>query len=370
MDFIFATSIFLNNQNPFDFMTLTDLKEEDLRLALQQKIDQKPKPLGSLGRLETIALQVGMIQKTLEPSIINPHIIVFAGDHGIAATGLVNPFPQSVTAQMVLNFVHGGAAINSFCGLHQIRLLVVDAGVNFDFDPSEGSTELIHAKIGYGTKNYLTQAAMTCEQSEKAIQQGRKLVDLVFERNCNCIGLGEMGIGNSSSAALVMSLVMGIPIEACVGRGTGTSEEQLRIKVETLRKVIEFHFPEPFSPRGPKDILKLVGGFEMAMMIGAYLRAAELNMLIVVDGFIATAALLIARGLSIDILQHCIFAHTSGEQGHEKMLSYLNARPLLNLELRLGEGTGSALAIPLIQSAVHFLREMASFESAGVSNKE
>jgi nicotinate-nucleotide--dimethylbenzimidazole phosphoribosyltransferase len=344
--------------------------EIELQKELQHKIDNKTKPLGALGRLEEIALQVGLIQQSPRPAIRNPHIVVFAGDHGIAASGLVNPYPQAVTAQMVLNFMNGGAAINVFCRQHGIGLVVVDAGVNFDFGDPLSSKKLIHAKIGYGTRNYLEGDAMSREEAQRAIEEGKRITETLFHTVCNCIGLGEMGIGNTSSASLIMSFVTGIPVEECIGRGTGADDEQLEKKIFTLRKVFRSHlasisgFPEPLT------ILQSVGGFEIAMMVGAYLKATELKMIILVDGFITTAALLLARALDSTVQKHCIFAHTSGERGHEKMLQYLDARPLLNLDMRLGEGTGAAMAFPVIQSAVNFLNEMASFESAGVSGRE
>jgi nicotinate-nucleotide--dimethylbenzimidazole phosphoribosyltransferase len=341
-----------------------------LEKELRHRIDHKTKPIGSLGRLEEIALQVGLIQQTTDPCIRHPHILVFAGDHGIAATGLVNPFPQAVTAQMVLNFIHGGAAINVFCRQHDILLLVVDAGVNADFDPGLSAQNFIHAKIGHGTRNYLGEPAMTPEEVQRALDKGRDIVETVGRNGCNCVGFGEMGIGNSSAAALIMSRVTGIPIEECVGRGTGVDGQQLQTKTETLKQAFRLRFPRTDQPIQPEDILMQVGGFEMAMMTGAYLQAAERNMLIVVDGFIATAALLIAGAMDDKVLSCCIFAHTSGEQGHERMLHWLGAKPLLNLGMRLGEGTGAVLAMPLIQSAVGFLSGMASFETAGVSNKE
>src|SRR5450432_94734 len=199
----------------------------ELRSGLQHKIDSKTKPLGALGRLEEIALRIGLIQRSMHPRISHPHIIVFAGDHGIAATGLVNPFPQAVTAQMVLNFVNGGAAINVFCRQHELGLTVVDAGVNFDFGDPAGSRGLIHAKIGYGTHNYLEGDAMSRDDVQKAIAEGKKITETLFHTGCNSIGLGEMGIGNTSSAALIMRFVTGTPIEECVGRGTGTNDAQL-----------------------------------------------------------------------------------------------------------------------------------------------
>jgi nicotinate-nucleotide--dimethylbenzimidazole phosphoribosyltransferase len=336
---------------------------------LQQKINLKTKPIGALGRLEDIALKVGEIQNTLSPKINNPHIVVFAADHGIAATGLVNPYPQAVTAQMVLNFIKGGAAINVFCRQNNIELKVVDCGVNHDFEAIMSSTFFIDAKVAYGTKNYLEQPAMTEREAQYAIEKGKEIVQNIFNSGCNTIGFGEMGIGNSSSAALIMSAITGIPVWECAGRGTGVNDEQLKVKIETLKSVAAFQQLQ-MQDLSAIEILQKVGGFEIAMMTGAYLKAAELNMIIVVDGFIATASLLLAIKINKDVLGNCIFAHTSGEQGHEKMLHYLQAKPLLQLEMRLGEGTGAALAIPLIQSAVNFLNEMASFETAGVSNKD
>lgn len=338
-----------------------------LQQQLEHLINTKTKPPGALGRLEDIALQVGLIQQSVKPSITNPQIIVFAGDHGIAATGLVNPYPQAVTAQMVLNFLNGGAAINVFCRQNNIGLTVVDAGVNYDFDKAINSaSKFVDAKIAYGTNNYFEQEAMTIEQAMKAIESGKTIVKQLAVKQCKCIGFGEMGIGNTSAASLLMSAISGIPLSECVGRGTGVNDEQLKIKLEILEKVFQFHQLEQCNAL-PVELLSKAGGFEMAMMVGAYLQAATEKMIIVVDGFIATSALMIARLINPSIDSNCIYAHTSGEKGHEQMLQYLNAKPLLNLNMRLGEGTGAALAIPLIQSAVNFLNEMASFESANVS---
>jgi nicotinate-nucleotide--dimethylbenzimidazole phosphoribosyltransferase len=330
---------------------------------LQQKINNKTKPIGALGMLEAVALQAGLIQNTLSPQITHPHIVVFAADHGIAATGLVNPYPQAVTAQMVLNFVSGGAAINVFCKQNNIALQVVDAGVNFDFD---AALPIAHAKIKKATADYSMQNAMTMDEVTAAIEKGKAIVQQIAHTGCNCIGFGEMGIGNTSSAALIMSAVLQLPVADCVGKGTGSNEAQLKIKTQTLATVFDKHQLNQLQHQ-PIELLSCIGGLEIAMMAGAYLKAASLNMIIVVDGFIATAALLIAKEINSGILGQCIFAHTSGEQGHEKMLKFLQVQPLLQLGMRLGEGTGAALAIPLIQSAVNFLNEMASFESAGVS---
>lgn len=343
-----------------------------LQQQLLQKINNKTKPPGALGQLETMALQVGLIQQTLSPEIKKPTIVVFAADHGIAAEGKVNPYPQAVTAQMVLNFVHGGAAINVFCKQNNIELVVADAGVNFVFD---SSTPITHAKIAMGTADYSITAAMSLAAASQAIERGASIVEDIFNNGSNCIGFGEMGIGNTSSAALIMHYYTQLPLAQCVGRGTGANDVQLTNKLHVLEQAAGLH-QLTNNNYTAETVLSKIGGFEIAMMVGAFVKAWQLNMVIVVDGFIATAALFIAKHLlqqqqaDANILSHCIFAHCSGEQGHEKMLQHLQATPLLQLGLRLGEGTGAALAMPLLQAATAFLNEMASFESAGVSNKE
>jgi nicotinate-nucleotide--dimethylbenzimidazole phosphoribosyltransferase len=347
-----------------------------LQEQLQQKINHKTKPLGALGMLEALALKIGTVQNSLSPAINSPHIVVFAGDHGIAATGKVNPYPQAVTAQMVLNFVNGGAAINVFTRQHHIGLTVVDAGVNFDFDPA---LPIVHAKINHGTADYSKGNAMTIDEVNTAIEKGRSLVQDLYNEGSNTIGFGEMGIGNTSSASLIMHHVLNLPLSECVGRGTGSTDEQLQRKLDTLKDVSRLHKLDQ-DDITPQQLLCRIGGFEIAMMVGAYLQASELNMMIVVDGFISTAALLIAKDMHTqqqdkssrrgDLEGQLFFAHCSDENGHRKMLEHLNAKPILQLGMRLGEGTGAALAIPLLQSAVAFLNEMASFESAGVSGKE
>jgi nicotinate-nucleotide--dimethylbenzimidazole phosphoribosyltransferase len=349
-------------------MLLTE--KESMREQLQRKIDQKTKPPGSLGRLEEIALQAGIIQQTMEPEIRLPHILVFAGDHGITVTGLVNPYPRAVTAQMVYNFLRGGAAINVFCRQHGIRLLVADAGVDEDFGEWKGKDGFIDAKVRRGTSNYLEEPAMSRTEVAQAITKGKEIVAAIHESGSNCIGFGEMGIGNTSSASLLMSAFTGIPVKDCVGKGTGTTEAQLETKKNTLVQVFQKHKPEMDEKPEAAEILRRFGGLEIAMMTGAYLEASARRMIIVVDGFIASAALLAALAIDPKVREFCIFAHTSGELGHRRLLEWLDAKPLLDLGMRLGEGTGAALAISLIRSAVQFLNEMASFESAGVSNKE
>jgi len=341
----------------FDIQPLS----QALAPALQAKIDQKTKPLGALGQLEALALQIGLIQHSLSPSLDKPCIIVFAGDHGVAASG-VSAYPQTVTAQMVANFAAGGAAINVFARQHQIELLIVDAGVNADLTAIPG---LIDASIGKGTANFLEQPAMTPAQCAMALAKGAELVLRQWEQGCDCLGFGEMGIGNTSSAALIMHCLTGLPLEHCVGRGSGLDDAQLRHKLAVLQQVLSRHS----KLTDPNEVLATFGGFEIAMMAGAYLKAAELNMLIMVDGFIAGSALLAAAGLYPAVLDYCVFSHRSDEQGHRSLLDHLRARPLLNLDMRLGEGSGIALAYPLLQAAVGFLKQMASFEQAGVDNK-
>ena len=331
----------------------------DISKLLQQKIDNKTKPTGSLGVLESLAKQIGIVFQTLEPKIINPNIVVFAADHGIANHG-VSAYPQDVTRQMVTNFLEGGAAINVFCKQNNIALTIVDAGVNYDFSTN---TNLISAKIGKGTQSFLHGEAMSQTELDLCFVKGAAIVNSIFETGCNCIGFGEMGIGNTSTASVLMSILLELPIEDCVGKGTGVVDEKLIQKQNILKKALENY-------NGPNDLqskLAYFGGFEIMQMAGGMLQAKQNNMLILVDGFICTVAFLIGYKMNPSIKENAIFCHSSEEQGHQKMLNYLNVRPLLQLDLRLGEGTGCAVAFPIIQSAVCFLNEMASFESAGVS---
>ena len=329
----------------------------------QQVIDQKTKPLGALGALEALALQVALIQQTDTPQLTNPHVVVFAADHGLAAEG-VSAYPADVTYQMVQNFRAGGAAINVFCRQNGLQLVVCDVGVRGTFE--ENTPDFIKFKVAHGTKNMRQQPAMTTDETEAALDAGRLVVDGLHHRGCNVLGFGEMGIGNTSSAALLMHRLQEIPLQQCVGRGTGLTNDQLAHKLTVLGDVAQRyqHLTKPL------DILAAMGGFELAAMAGGMLRAAELGMVILVDGFIATAALLVARALEPAVLDYCVFTHQSDEAGHRLMLAHLNARPLLSLGLRLGEGTGCALAYPLVQAAVAMLNQMASFASAGVSAKE
>jgi nicotinate-nucleotide--dimethylbenzimidazole phosphoribosyltransferase len=332
----------------------------NLKEQIQHKIDFKTKPTGSLGELENIALQIGLIQNTLSPEIKNPAMLVFAADHGLTEEK-ISLYPKDVTWQMVMNFVAGGAAINVFCKQNNISLKVVDAGVDYDFPLN---IEIIDAKIRYGTKNMRKLPAMNMDDCELAMRRGSELVIKEAKSGCNTIGFGEMGIGNTSSSALLMSKFTGIPIEECTGRGTGLDNEALNRKTSILKEIIE-----KYDPKTPIDTLATFGGLEIAMMTGAMLEAQKQNMIILVDGFIASSCLLTAIQFNPEIRENAIFCHQSDEKGHLLLLQYLKVNPILKLGMRLGEGTGAALALPIVQAAVNFLNQMASFESAGVSNK-
>lgn len=328
----------------------------------QQVIDQKTKPLGALGGLESVALQVALIQQTETPQLTNPYIAVFAADHGITAEG-VSAYPSDVTYQMVQNFRAGGAAINVFCRQNGLQLVVCDVGVRGVFE--ENTPNFVKFKVAHGTQNMRQQPAMTANETAAAMDAGRLVVDGLHHRGCNVIGFGEMGIGNTSSAALLMHRLLQLPLGQCVGRGTGLTDDQLAHKLTILTDVANRY--EELND--PIDLLSAMGGFELAAIAGGMLRAAEQGMVVLVDGFIATAALLVARGLDPAVLDYCVFCHQSDEAGHRLMLSHLGVRPLLSLGMRLGEGTGCALAYPLIEAAVAMLNNMASFTSAGVSQQ-
>jgi nicotinate-nucleotide--dimethylbenzimidazole phosphoribosyltransferase len=336
--------------------------DRSLRDDLSRTIDAKTKPQGSLGMLEVLARQMGMIQRTLRPTIERPTMIVFAADHGIAQEG-VSPYPQAVTAQMVANFLSGGAAINAISRVSGLTLEVVNAGVATPLAPLHG---LVDVPIGPGTRNFARERAMTVEQAWAALRAGAARVRHHAGLGTNVIGLGEMGIGNTSSAACLMSRLCAVPIDDCVGRGTGLDNAGLARKRNVLASALALHR----DANEPIDVLATFGGFEIAMMVGAYLAAAEAKMTILVDGFIATAALVVADAIAPAVRDYCVFAHVSNEAGHRRMLDHFGAKPLLALDMRLGEGTGAALAVPLLHAAVAFLNEMASFESAGVAGRE
>jgi nicotinate-nucleotide--dimethylbenzimidazole phosphoribosyltransferase len=330
--------------------------------SIQHKIDNKTKPLGALGVLETLAKQIALIQQTITPILTNPCILVFAGDHGIVAES-VSPFPQEVTPQMVYNFLNGGAAINVFARQNKIRLKIVDSGVAVDLTPHP---DLLDRKVAYGTKNFAKEAAMTRVECLQAMQHGALLVEECVNEGTNVIGFGEMGIGNTSSSAALMHLFTNLPITDCVGKGTGLDENGISHKAAVIIKAIE-NYP---NHRDPLSILSWFGGFELVMTCGAILKAAEKKMVILIDGFNITAALLAAYAFEPNVLDYCIFSHCSNEKGHQSMISYLKGQPIISLDMRLGEGTGVAVAYPILESAVSFLNEMASFDSANVSREK
>ncbi len=328
--------------------------------SIQRKIDFKTKPIGALGDLEVLGARICEIQDTLHPKLTNPHIIVFAGDHGIANSG-VSAYPQEVTYQMVMNFLQGGAAINVFCKQNNIELVVVDAGVNHDF---KNCDNLIHQKVGFGTKSFLEESAMTALELEKCFSVGNHTIHEIQKSNSNIVGFGEMGIGNTSSASMIMHKLLGLKLEDCVGKGTGLTDEQLQVKISLLKQASKIS-----SDDSPQEVLRNYGGFEIASIVGAMITAAENKMIVMVDGFIVTAAYLIAQKLYPNLQKFAVFCHQSEEQGHQLLLESLNASPILKLNMKLGEGTGCALAYPIIKGAVSFINEMASFESASVSQK-
>lgn len=338
---------------------LPKLLDEAARLC----IDGKTKPLGALGQLEDVAGQVIRVQGSLQPVLNRPWMIVFAADHGIAAEG-VSAFPQDVTWQMVMNFLGGGAAINVFCETHGLGVTIVDAGVKHDFTGVPGTQSLRHEKIAPGTANSAVQPAMTQAQRDAALLAGARLVDELFAQGCNIVGFGEMGIANTASASLLMHKIGGVPLIECVGRGTGLNDEGLQRKLAVLQRAAA----RTAERLEPLEALAEYGGFEIAMITGACLRAAQLRMIVLVDGFIASSAVLVAARSAPAVLERCVFAHAGAEQGHQRLLALMQARALLQLGLRLGEGSGAALAYPLLKAAVAFVNDMASFASAGVSD--
>lgn len=348
----------VTGKNPMHIPTIDSTRDAALSIAIDAAIGNKTKPVGSLGFLESIARQIGMIQNTTRPRLVAPAIVVFAADHGIVAEH-ISAYPQSVTWQMVENFLAQGAAINVFARQNGCALHIVDAGVNHDFGVRDG---LIDRKVAFATRNFAHEPAMTAEQCATAMRHG---MALIASLEANVVGFGEMGIGNTTAAAAIMHKITGIAVSECVGAGTGLTRDGVLHKQKVIRDAVQRHA----AVAAPLDVLATFGGFEMAMMAGAMLAAAERRMVLLIDGFIVTGALLIAARLQPAILDYCLFSHCSDEHGHRQMLDYLGGRPLLHLDLRLGEGTGCALALPLLQAAVNFMCDMATFESAAVSGR-
>ena len=358
---------------------------------IQAKIDNLNKPKGSLGRLEELALQVCLVQQTLSPSLAHPCHLLFGGDHGIEREG-VSISPREVTWQQMINFTHGGGGVNMFCRQHGFKLRVVDVGVDYDLS---GTAGIIDRKIARGTRNFLYEAAMTEEQYERAIAVGAEMADACIAEGCRVLSIGEMGIGNTSPSSIWMSVFGGIPLEECIGAGAGLDRPGVRHKVEVLKEAVErwrsANGPEGDERRatrsatGPEgdeereeaccrdrrqeveDVLRYFGGYEMVAAIGAMLRAAERQTLVLVDGFIMTACALGAARLYPASQDYMIFTHCGDESGHGRLLDVLGARPLLHLGLRLGEGTGALCAFPLVDSAVRMMNEMNNFANARIT---
>ena len=335
-----------------------DLHDPALAAALRHKIDRKTVPHGALGRLAALAERLGAILGTTEPRLDKPQLVVFAADHGIAARG-VSAYPSDVTGQMVGNFVAGGAAVSVLARQHGIAQTVVDCGVRRDFDAAPG---LHTAKIAPGTADCSVGPAMSAAQCGQALANG---IELVKGLPGNALLLGEMGIGNTSPAALLTARLGGIDVAEVTGAGTGLDAAGIARKTAVLREALAANA----GATAPLAVLAALGGFEIATMVGSVLQAASERRVVVVDGFIASAAVLVASKIAPHVLQRCVFAHRSDERGHARLLQLLAAEPLIDMGLRVGEGSGAALAWPILESSCRIMNEMASFESAGVSDK-
>lgn len=336
-----------------------ELHDAALTSELQHKMASKTVPVGALGRLATLAIHLGQIQGTLQPRLQQPQLVVFAADHGIAAQG-VSAYPSDVTWQMMGNFLAGGAAVSVLARQHGIALTVVDCGVRRGVEPAAG---LLIRRIAAGTADSSIGPAMSVAQCVQAVHHG---IELVRALPGNALLLGEMGIGNTSAAALLVARLADVDVAAVTGAGTGLDAAGIARKTAVLRRALASNV----DATEPLHALAALGGFEIVTMVGSILQAASERRLIVVDGFIASAAVLVASRLTPHVVQRCVFAHRSSEYGHARLLQVLGGQPLIDLALRVGEGSGAALAWPLVESACRILNEMASFESAGVSDKD
>ena len=330
--------------------------------AARARQDQLTKPQGALGRLESLSVQLAAITADARPRFRDPVILTFAGDHGIASQG-VSAYPPAVTPQMVLNFARGGAAINVLARHVGARILVADLGVNAQLPPD---LDIVHAKIAFGTRDFSVEPAMTRQQAERAIETGIEIVTHEIERGADIVGTGDMGIGNTTPSSAIVAAITRRPANEVTGRGTGVDDAALTHKKQIIAQALESHRPDP---NDPLDVLAKVGGFEIGGLAGVMLGAAARRVPVVMDGFISGAAALIAFGLAHQVRDYIVPAHRSVEIGHRAVLEHLNIQPLLDLDLRLGEGTGAALGISLCIAAAKILDEMATFADAGVSEK-
>lgn len=330
-----------------------------MQTSLRFKIDNLTKPKGSLGTLEELALQVGLIQQTSSPSLKCPQNIIFCADHGIEAEG-VSVSPREVTWQQTIHFTQGNGGVNFLCRQHGFQLKVVDAGVDYDLPTDRG---IFDRKIRKGTRNFLYEAAMTEEEMNLCIERGAEMTRLCHEEGSNVLSFGEMGIGNTSASSLWMTCFTDIPLLQCVGAGSGLNNDGIRHKYGVLKRALDNYVGDGSTI----DIIRYFGGYEMVMAIGAMLQAAELKMVILVDGFIMTNCILAASKLYPEVLDYAVFGHCGDESGHRLVLNALHANPILSLGLRLGEGTGAICAYPILDSAVRMINEMDSFVGASVT---
>ena len=339
-----------------------DPVDRSMQAAIQAKIDNLNKPKGSLGRLEELAMQVCLVQQTLEPSLAHPCHLLLGGDHGIEREG-VSVSPREVTWQQMINFTRGGGGVNMFCRQHAFKLRIVDVGVDYDLSDIPG---IIDRKIACATKNFLYEPAMTEEEFDKAIQVGAELVDDCVKEGCRILSIGEMGIANTSPSSIWMHLFGNIPLNECIGAGAGLDTPGIRHKYEVLSKAVANYKASP-KYGSLEGSLSYFGGFEMIAAIGAMLRAAEQHLIILVDGFIMTACAIAAIRLYPASQDYMIFTHCGDESGHKRMLDIVDAKPLLHLGLRLGEGTGALCAFPIVDSAVRMMNEMNNFDNAKIT---
>ena len=335
--------------------------DKSLAPQIQAKIDNLNKPKGSLGRLEELALQICLIQQTLEPSLAHPCHLLLGGDHGIEREG-VSVSPRCVTWQQMINFTHGGGGVNMFCRQHGFKLRIVDVGVDYDLAGIDG---IIDRKIARGTRNFLYEAAMTEEEFDRAIQIGCDLVADCIAEGCQVLSIGEMGIANTSPSSIWMHLFTGIPLQECIGAGAGLDTPGISHKYDILSRAIKSS--QLSTVNSPLSPLSYFGGYEMVAAIGAMLKAAEKHLVILIDGFIMTACALAAIQLYPAAQDYMIFTHCGDESGHKRMLDAMGVHALLHLGLRLGEGTGALCAFPIVDSAVRMMNEMNNFDNANIT---
>ena len=326
--------------------------------AVQQKIDNLNKPKGSLGRLEELAMQLCLVQQTLSPKLSHPCHLLLGGDHGIEREG-VSVSPREVTWQQMVNFTHGGGGVNMFCRQHGFQLHIVDVGVDYDLSSVPG---IIHQKIARGTRNFRYEAAMNDDEFNRTLEVGVSLVDNCYSEGCNVVSIGEMGIANTSPSSIWMHSFCHIPLQECIGAGAGLDNAGIRHKYEILSEA-DANCPATSIA----DVIRYFGGFEMVAAIGAMLRSAELHLIILIDGFIMTACALAATQLYPAAQDYMIFTHCGDESGHRRMLDSMGAKALLNLGLRLGEGTGALCAFPIVDSACRMINEMNNFKDAEIT---